>query len=230
VAGERHLSWEEAIEREFTVEVPGTAAIELPADSEEEELRDEGGRPAGVIRRSWRDLHGTVEADSERLGRRLHRISVRVDNKSRWNGAARREQVLRRTFCSTHAILHAARGAFVSLTDPPAELRQAAESCRNEGAWPVLVGADGERSTLLASPIILEDYPQVAPESPGDLFDGAEIDQLLTLNVLALTDEEKAEMRGSDPRVRQILERAESMSADQLMQLHGTIRDPRFPG
>ena len=26
---------------------------------------------------------------------------------------------------------------------------------------------------MLSSPIILPDYPQIAPESPGDLFDAA---------------------------------------------------------
>ena len=34
---------------------------------------------------------------------------------------------------------------------------------------------------MLSAPIILYDYPQIAPESPGDLFDLTEIDELLTL-------------------------------------------------
>jgi len=78
---------------------------------------------------------------------------------------------------------------------------------------------------VLASPIILPDYPQIAPESPGDLFDATEIDQMLVLNILSLTDEEKREMRSADPRTREILERTESLSEDELMQLHGTIRE-----
>jgi hypothetical protein len=78
---------------------------------------------------------------------------------------------------------------------------------------------------MLSSPIILEDYPRVAPESPGDLFDGGEIDQLLILNILALTDEEKAEMAATDPRAREILERIEALTPDELMALHGTIRE-----
>jgi hypothetical protein len=91
----------------------------------------------------------------------------------------------------------------------------------------VLVGEPADRSTLLASPIILEDHPRIAPESPGDLFDGGEIDQLLTLNILSLTDAEKAEMRASDPRAREILDRTEALSEEELMRLHGTIRDFR---
>ncbi|MCW3028142.1 MAG: hypothetical protein JWN81_1353 [Solirubrobacterales bacterium] len=78
---------------------------------------------------------------------------------------------------------------------------------------------------MLCSPIILEDHPRIAPESPGDLFDGGEIDQLLILNILSLTDEEKAEMRATDPRAREILERTEALTPDQLMRLHGTIRE-----
>jgi hydrogenase maturation protease len=99
-----------------------------------------------------------------------------------------------------------------------------AESCRNIGTYPVLVGAEGERDTMLASPIILYDYPQIAPESAGDLFDGTEIDEMLTLRILTLTDEEKREMRDGDELARRILERTEAMPADQLMKLHGAAR------
>jgi hypothetical protein len=79
---------------------------------------------------------------------------------------------------------------------------------------------------MLVSPIILSDYPQVAPESPGDLFDGAEIDEILTLRILTMTDSEKEEMRQMDYRTRRILERTENLSPSQLMQLHGTLRNP----
>jgi hypothetical protein len=92
----------------------------------------------------------------------------------------------------------------------------------------VLVGEEGQRNMLLSSPIILSDYPQIAPESPGDLFDGGEIDQLLILNIMSLTDEEKEEMRASDPRAREILERCESLSPEELMNLHGAIREFRM--
>jgi hypothetical protein len=91
--------------------------------------------------------------------------------------------------------------------------------------WPVLVGEPGDARTMLSSPIILEDHPRIAPESPGDLFDGGEIDQLLILNILTLTDAEKAEMAASDPRAREILDRCEALTPDQLMALHGTVRE-----
>ena len=115
-------------------------------------------------------------------------------------------------------------GKFFSLTDPPEVLRQATAACRNLGAWPVLVGSPGEQDAMLASPIILYDYPQIAPESPGDLFDGTEIDEMLTLRIMTLTDEEKAMAGATDDRTRRLLERTESLAREQLAGLHGAVR------
>jgi hypothetical protein len=231
VAGDRHVSWSEAAEREIVAAVRSleelerghAVAIDVPGGSEEEPLSDERGERAGAIVRSWRGLRGAVTTSSRRLRPRLWRLTVRVVNTTPFEGAIR-EEALERTFCSTHAVLRTGDGGFVSLTDPPDDLSDAARACVNEHTWPVLVGDPGDASTMLSSPIILEDHPRIAPESPGDLFDGGEIDQLLVLNILSLTDEEKAEMRASDPRTREILERTESLTPDQLMKLHGAIR------
>ena len=59
---------------------------------------------------------------------------------------------------------------------------------------------------MLISPIILGDHPAIAPESAGDLFDATEIDEILTLRVMTMT--ERGEGRsarhrpasGRDPR------------------------------
>jgi hypothetical protein len=232
VGDQRHLAWDEAVEREVAappLSVEALAAgvrvpVAIAGGREEEELRDPAGGRAGAIVRSWEPLEGAVELRAERLPGGVARISVRIANTTPWDGGGR-EAALRRTFCSTHAVLRATGGGFVSLTDPPEELREAAAGCRNEGCWPVLVGEPGDRSTLLASPIILEDHPRIAPESPGDLFDGGEIDQLLVLNILSLTDAEKAEMRDTDPRAGEILERTEALTEAELMRLHGAIRE-----
>jgi hypothetical protein len=125
---------------------------------------------------------------------------------------------------SAHAVISVSQGELVSMTDPPPALATAASQCVNEGVWPVLIGAPGARDTMLVSPIILPDYPEVAPESAGDLCDATEIEEILTLRILTLTDGEKAEVRASEKRARQILERAESLPAEHLMKLHGTIR------
>ncbi|MFL5820327.1 MAG: hypothetical protein ACJ76S_06545 [Solirubrobacteraceae bacterium] len=232
VADQRHLSWQEATERELTeprlklarLGSPRRIPIRVAAGSGREELRDVDGRSVGALERSWRTLEGSLEVSAQRLGERLARITVRVSNASPYQGDSR-EEALRQTFCSTHCVLRVTGGRFVSMTDPPPDLQSAAQTCRNVGTWPVLVGEEGDRSTVLSSPIILPDYPQVAPESPGDLFDASEIDQLLVLNILSLTDEEKREMRDSDPRAREILERTESLSEEELMRLHGAIRE-----
>jgi hypothetical protein len=207
VAGRRFLSWQEAVERELG---PGPFAI--AGGSDEEPLGDDG-----AIVRSWEPVEGSVDVSTETLAPGLRRVGVEIANTTPFEGT--REEALRRTLCSTHTVLRVGGGAFVSLTDPPAALRESAAACRNEGTWPVLVGEPASRDTLLSSPIILEDHPRIAPESPGDLFDGGEIDALLTLNILGLTDEEKAEMRDTDRRAGEILERTEALSEDELIRL-----------
>ena len=237
VAGERHLTWDEAAEREVvlgparlrSVAAAGRrTAIDVAGGSEREDLRDADGARAGALLRSWHALDGAVELGAEWIEPALWRLTVTIRNTTPWEGE-HREAALERTLCSTHTVLRAAGdGTFVSLTDPPEALRAHAERCDNAGTWPVLVGGVGggqSSDTLLSSPIILEDHPRIAPESPGDLFDGGEIDQMLVLNILSLTDEEKAEMRASDPRAREILDRTEALTPDELMRLHGTIRD-----
>jgi hypothetical protein len=226
VGAERHLSWEESVEREAALQkhllgdLEGgvSASISVKAAEEVEELE------AGAIVRSWRRLQGALEMRAVPLRDGLHRLAVTICNTTPWARGPRAE-VLKRTFCSTHAVLRVGDGRFVSLANPPQQLALDVAKCSNEGLWPVLVGEDGERSTMLASPIILEDHPRIAPESPGDLFDGGEIDQMLVLNILSLTDEEKAEMRDSDPRAREILERTEALSEEELMGLHGAVRE-----
>jgi hypothetical protein len=77
---------------------------------------------------------------------------------------------------------------------------------------------------MLSSPIILYDYPEIAPESPGDMCDATEMDEMLVLRTLTLTDAEKAEVRATDARAAGILDRAEAMPAEMLERLHGAIR------
>src|SRR5690349_10928596 len=229
VDGTTYVSFDEAVEREVALGPlaldellagPEAAPIDIPAGRGEEEL------DGGAIVRTWEPLAGILAARAEPVADGVARLAVRIANLTPWAGGDR-EAALRRTFCSTHAVLRVTGGAFVSQTDPPARLGAAAAACRNEGCWPVLVGEPGDRSTMLASPIILEDHPRIAPESPGDLFDGGEIDQLLVLNILSLTDAEKEEMRATDPRAREILERTEALTPEQLMRLHGRLTDLR---
>ena len=174
-------------------------------------------------------ISGEIEVSAECVGEDLHRVRVVVRNRT--NSIANdRDAMLLRSFVSTHTLIGLKNGDFVSSFDPPAELHALVEACENVGTWPVLVGSDGARDAMLSSPVILHDYPNVAPESPGDLFDGTEIDEILTLRILTLTDEEKEEAKRTDPRARALLERTEALSATDLGRLHGALRTKRRCG
>jgi hydrogenase maturation protease len=232
-------AWQEAIERDVSlpnlnlselVEEPQRLTFTFPSKEELETLRAPDSQVVGVIIKKQQAVEGAIEAAAERVTDQLYKLTVRISNLTPLEEAKakHRDESLMRAFASTHTILSAREGGeFVSLLDPPEEFREFAARCRNVGTWPVLVGAEGERDVLLSSPIILYDYPQIAPESAGDLFDGTEIDEILTLRIMTLTDEEKREMRGADGRARQILERTETLPAEQLMKLHGALRSLR---
>jgi hydrogenase maturation protease len=112
----------------------------------------------------------------------------------------------------------------MSLLDPPDFGREAAAGCRNVGTYPVLAGDDSRRDCILSSPIILYDFPQIASESAGDLYDGTEIDEILSLRIMTLTDEEKREVRDADDRARAILERTENLAAEHFLKMHGVMK------
>jgi hypothetical protein len=110
------------------------------------------------------------------------------------------------------------------MIDPPEFAAGAVASCVNVGTWPVMVGDEGDRDVMLSSPITLYDYPEVAPESDGDMFDSTEIDEILALRVLTLTDDEKREARGTDDRAAAIIDRIDAMPPEMFDKLHGAIR------
>lgn len=180
------------------------------------------------VRRERFPVDWEIEISAMEVRERVFRLTVRVRNMSR-SSPENRNDALLHSLASAHAVLCIREGQFISQTDPPAELQHAAAACQNTGLWPVLVGNAEDRDTMLGSPIILYDYPEVAPESKGDLFDATEIDEILILRILTLTDEEKEEARRSDERVRRILERLESSPPEHLLELHGTIRGMRQP-
>jgi hypothetical protein len=166
---------------------------------------------------------GRLRISAVKLGENIHRVEASFYNESPI-AAASRIQMQDVAFTSAHLLLEVECGQFVSLLDPPQQLRGAVQDCRQDGVFPVLAGEDGDLTRVLCSPIILYDYPQVAPESAGDFFDGTEMDEMLALRVLTLTDDEKAAIRGGDPHAREILERAETLQPDQLLKMHGAVR------
>lgn len=171
---------------------------------------------------------GRLTLFAQRLHEGLYRLSVGFFNESPASEqSSDRRAVQDAAFTSAHLLLGLEQGAFVSLLEPPTELEGEIKACTQDGVFPVLAGKPGDRSRVLCSPIILYDYPEVAPESAGDFFDATEMDEMLALRVLTLTDEEKAEMRRGDPYARAILERTEALPNEQLLKVHGAVRSMR---
>jgi hypothetical protein len=239
VGGEVFHAWEEAIERD--VGAPGLTIAEITGGARRvpfrfegeralEPLREADGLIAGVLIRESATLEGALMIGATEVTPGVFRLTVRIENLTPFDVTSSASQAdgQWRAFASTHTILGVQGGAFISLLDPPAGLEEAAAACENQGTWPVMAGEEGATDTVLSSPIILYDYPQVAPESPGDLFDATEIDEILTLRILAMTDGEKREMAASDPRARALLERTEGLTAADMERLHGTLRNPHF--
>lgn len=230
VAGTEYTSWDEAVEREEdvvlpvgellaqTVEVP----IRVPGDESVEHLSD-----AARLLRTTCALTGVLRARLHPLegpfgGARLHLEVCNTTDAGR--NCDTREEALRAAFLATHVLLAVDSGHFLSMQNPPEWARPAAERCGNKRMWPVLLGDNERAPTVLCSPIILNDHPRIAPESGGELFDGTEIDEILTLRTMSLTDEEKREARSTDPKAAEIIDRTDNMPAELLDRLHGTVR------
>lgn len=152
------------------------------------------------------------------------KLTVEIRNDTPGDPAAPRDEALRRALIGTHLMLAADPGAFVSPTDPPRWAAPYLADCRSEHLWPVLADPDGRTDLLLSAPIILADHPRIAPESPTNLFDGLENDEILTLRTMVLTDAEKAEARATDPRAAAIIDAVDGLPPEILERLHGAVR------
>jgi hypothetical protein len=203
-------------EQDLTVELPGRTSIEPLNDG------------AGELERSCWPVQAriVIGAHRARAPFPLLRLRIRVENVMQLaDPAMPREQVLRHSLIAAHLLVGLDAGRFVSLLDPPAWAADAAAECENRHLFPVLAGADEDRDVVRCSPIILYDHPKIAPESPGDLHDATEIDEILSLRTRTLTDAEKREARGTDPRAAAIVDRVDEMPPELLAKLHGALRD-----
>jgi hypothetical protein len=234
-ADQVYRTWEEAAEREIClqpaklsdlVEKPAIIQLHLKSETHKQPIHDPSQNMIGMVLRSQAGLDAALEVSAYCLEPGIFKIRTEIQNKTNISAGSADQEKIRRTLLSTHTILHVVNGEFVSLLDPPEEMRSFAEQCENRRTWPVLAGNSPRRDLLLSSPIILYDYPQIAPESAGDLFDGTEIDEILLLRIMTMTDEEKRQMKGLDERAQLILDRTEAISNDHFMQLHGAQRKP----
>ncbi|MEU3243107.1 hypothetical protein [Streptomyces sp. NPDC006875] len=211
------------------VTVPfGRAAAE-----DTEPVLDETGRPVGRVVRRYEETAGALRLSARELDGpyRVLRLTAVVENTSTWTptdgAAADRDAALPRSLVAAHLLMGLSAGSFLSMTDPPEWAKGAVAACRNLHTWPVLAGEPGRADVVLSSPIILEDHPAIAPESPGALYDATEIDEILALRTAALTDEEKREARGTDERAAAVIDLADSMPPEVLERLHGAVRGLR---
>jgi hypothetical protein len=233
VAGVRYVDWDEAVEQIVDLPPrPGPSgnsscyeeAFRFAGGTETELIHDEAGAVAGRLVRRREVVEGCVrvETGTAPAGAPLVKVAVTVENRTEWEPSAiRRDQIMGQSLVAVHTMLAVDGGSFVSLLDPPEGAGPAVADCHSDGSFPVLIGTD---DVVLSSPIILYDHPEVAPESPGDLYDSTEIDEILALRVLTLTDEEKSEARATDPRAAAIIDRCDDMPPEMWERLHGAVR------
>ena len=231
------LSWQEAFECEValpaveleaafdgSIQAPVRTPVSVPADEQVEPILDHTGTTVGRIVRRRSALAGAVSIEAEPDDGYV-RLTVAVEN-THPEEARSKDDAIRLSLIGAHVLLEAEAAHFVSLLEPSAAASAPAARCHQERCFPVLAGRPGSSDVVLGSPIILYDYPEIAEESAGALFDSTEIDEILTLRVMTMTDAEKSEARATDPRAAEIIDRCDAMPAETMQQLHGVLRDP----
>jgi hypothetical protein len=223
------VTWDEAVERELTfgpfdlanLAQPRTVEVAVAEGTDKEDV--DGGRLIRTRAAISAELTIKVEHDDD-----LNRVSVAVRNTGA--AAAGKDTAIATSLIGTHVIAEVVGGEFVSLLEPPDTAAGPVSRLVQHRCFPVLAGRPGERDLMLISPIILYDHPEIAEQSEGALYDSTEIDEILTLRVMTMTDEEKAQARATDPRAAAIIDRCDSMSPEAMQQLHGILRNPHVPG
>jgi hypothetical protein len=224
------LTWDEAVECEISFgplafgDQSWALPVAAPAATEIEPV--DGGR----LVRERQEVRALLTVAHEPDGT-LARVSVRVSNVGatvdrKIDG---KDSVIARSMIGTHVIAEVVGGRFVSLLEPPSAAAGVVSRCIQHRCFPVLAGPPGTHDVLLVSPIILYDHPEVAEQSNTALYDCTEIDEILTLRVMTMTDQEKAQARATDPRAAQIIDQCDAMSPEAMARLHGVLRNPHTP-
>lgn len=223
VAGHTWITWDEAVECEQWF-----GPFDALAATQTVPLVVAGGRdtehvPGGRLVRTREELRAELTVRTESADG-LRRIMLSLSNIG--TPPPDRQQAVATSLIGTHLIVRVHGGEFVSLLEPPASAIDAVGRCRQHRCFPVLAGPPGDTSVMLVSPIILYDHPEIAEQSVGALYDSTEIDEILTLRVMTMTDDEKAQARATDPLAAQLIDRCDAMSPEALLHLHGVLRDP----
>ncbi len=235
VGDTRYVPWDEAVEENMEVELavsdlldtPAEIPFEFAAGDDVESIHLPDGSVAGrLVRRRW-PLSGALIVDAVQPVGPYGVIKLRARVENRTTGADPadiRDIVVRHALVAAHLVMGIRGGSFLSLLEPPRWATGYAEECENVGTFPVLTGVPGQEDAMLSSPIILYDHPQVAPESTVEFFDSTEMDEMLSLRAMTLTDAEQREARGTDPRAAALLDQVNNMPQEMLDRLHGAVR------
>ncbi len=226
-----HVPWDEGSTEQVEVKVPLSVVLhgEQVLDVEVPGSRSTEDVVGGQLVREARPLVLRLRLSAVRLDGPYGVVRLRVDleNLADVPATASREEALPAALVAAHLVLGLSDGAFLSLAGPPEWARPAAATCVNEHTWPVVVGGTDRSPVVLSSPIILDDDPRLAPETSTVLYDATEIDEILTLRTLTLTDEERREARGTDPRAAEVVDQVDHLPPELLERLHGAIRSLR---
>ena len=228
------MPWDEAVEHEVDIDALPlsarsrlTRSFTLPPGDDVEVTHDGLGNVIGRCVRHREEISGAMRisvAPAAGDGDLL-KVVIEVENTTEWMEAgADRDTAMRHSLVAVHTLLAIDGGSFVSLLEPSPGADVAVDGCVSDGTFPVLIGDPSTCDVMLSSPIILYDFPAVAPESAGDFCDATEIDEILALRVMTLTDEEKAEARGTDRRAAAIVDRCDDMPQEIWSRLHGAVR------
>jgi hypothetical protein len=226
------VTWDEAVECELSfgpfdlTDLAQPRTLEVAVDEGRDTEDVDGGRLIRTRAAISAELNITVDRDDDVAG--LYRVSVAVRNTGA--AVADKDTAIATSLIGTHVIAEVVGGEFISLLEPPDSATGPVSRLIQHRCFPVLAGRPGERDLLLISPIILYDHPEIAEQSDGALYDSTEIDEILTLRVMTMTDEEKAQARATDPLAAAIIDRCDSMSPEAMQQLHGILRNPHAPG
>lgn len=219
------VTWDEAVECELTfgpldaADCARSQTLPVTVNAGTDTELVDGGRLVRTRQAIRAELSVTGEHDEGLL-----RVTTTIRNTG--PAATDKDTAIATSLIGTHIIAHVEGGEFVSLLEPPESAMGPVSRCVQHRCFPVLAGPPGDTDLLLISPIILYDHPEIAEQSEGALFDSTEIDEILTLRVMTMTDEEKAQARATDPLAAALIDRCDSMSPQDMQQLHGVLRDP----
>lgn len=192
------------------------------------ERRVQLGAAPATVNFEFGDLEGRAELFVDRLPDGRGRATLQVENVTpltEEEATADRKDALLRSMLSTHLLMRVENDRFVS---PLERGDDGVAGCCQVNTWPVL--ATPSDDALLGPTIMLPEHPEIAPESVNDFFDGTEIEEALVLHIQALSDQEREEIAAQDPKVREMLARADATTPQQLMDLHGRVRLEDPPG